>query len=417
MANSSGGNSGNRRPKGSGNRSSSARRSGSPQSPGQQRQTVNSPAEDDDDAAANKSADERARERLANRPAGKKGGQAARGGGGSGGRKGPPSRGKGGQNPPKRNVGALAAIISSGVVAVFVVVVVLVSVLGGSSTPSSKQPFPLANAPASLVASVTHVPASSFATADVGNGQEVEVTDELDLTPKQPAVTSNGLPELVYVGAEGCPYCAAARWPLLIALSRFGTFSGLGIIKSSPADAWANTNTFSFLHSSYKSNYLVFSPVEEMSNVPCGTKVTALCTGGEWQNLQTPTAQVQKLANTYDSCTYFPNPNTPTQCSGIPFMDWGGKYVSSGGWYLPSVINPVSGEVAGQGDPYSWSQIAKFLTVAGSGEGQTILAAANIYSALICNITNNKDTAVCNTAEVKTANKLITAEQKQVPAK
>ncbi|HEV8065929.1 MAG TPA: DUF929 family protein [Acidimicrobiales bacterium] len=411
MANSSGGNSGNRRPKGSGNRSAStARRSGSPAP----RQPTVAPAEEfDDEAEATKSADERARERLANRPAAKKGGGGgSRGSGGGGGsRKGPPSRGRGGRNQPGRNTGRLAALISSGVVAVFVVVIVLISTLGGSS--GNGKSFPLESAPASLVAAVTHIPASSFATADTGGG-EVQVSGELDETPDQPAVTSGGLPELVYVGAEGCPYCAAARWPLLIALSRFGTFSNLGIIKSSPADSWANTNTFSFVHSTYKSAYIVFDPTEEMNNVPCTNATSPGCTGGSWHDLQTPTAQVEKLSSTYDSCKYFPNTSTPGQCSGIPFMDWGGKYVSSGGWYLPTVINPVSGETAGQGSPYSWTQIAQFLTVPSQGEGEVILAAANVYTALICDITSNKDAAVCNTSEVKNANKLITDQQKIV---
>ena len=49
-------------------------------------------------------------------------------------------------------------------------------------------------------------------------------------TPKQPPLTARTgkkKPELLYIGAEYCPYCAASRWPLIIALSRFGTFKGL----------------------------------------------------------------------------------------------------------------------------------------------------------------------------------------------
>jgi hypothetical protein len=32
---------------------------------------------------------------------------------------------------------------------------------------------------------------------------------------------------MLYIGAEYCPYCAAERWPLVMALSKFGTFSNL----------------------------------------------------------------------------------------------------------------------------------------------------------------------------------------------
>ena len=36
------------------------------------------------------------------------------------------------------------------------------------------------------------------------------------------ALTSNGKPEMLYIGAEFCPYCAASRWSMALALSRFG---------------------------------------------------------------------------------------------------------------------------------------------------------------------------------------------------
>ena len=40
-----------------------------------------------------------------------------------------------------------------------------------------------------------------------------------------PALTSGGKPEMLYIGAEWCPYCAAERWAMAVALRRFGTFS------------------------------------------------------------------------------------------------------------------------------------------------------------------------------------------------
>ena len=46
-------------------------------------------------------------------------------------------------------------------------------------------------------------------------------------------ISVDGKPEVLYVGAEYCPFCAAERWPLMIALSRFGTFSGVGLTHSS----------------------------------------------------------------------------------------------------------------------------------------------------------------------------------------
>jgi Domain of unknown function (DUF929) len=48
----------------------------------------------------------------------------------------------------------------------------------------------------------------------------------------QAALTASGKPEVLYTGAGFCPYCAAVRWPLIVALSRFGTFSGLAPARS-----------------------------------------------------------------------------------------------------------------------------------------------------------------------------------------
>src|SRR6266568_183753 len=56
------------------------------------------------------------------------------------------------------------------------------------------------------------------------------------IRPRGPLLTASGKPEIVYVGAEYCPFCAAERWALSVALSRFGSFSGLRLIHSSSTD-------------------------------------------------------------------------------------------------------------------------------------------------------------------------------------
>ena len=75
-------------------------------------------------------------------------------------------------------------------------------------------------------------------------------------------LTSNGKPEVLYIGAEFCPYCATERWPMTIALSRFGTFSPLHGIHSSSTDVPASIPTVTFYKSTYTSKYLTFTPVE-----------------------------------------------------------------------------------------------------------------------------------------------------------
>src|SRR5262250_635737 len=63
-------------------------------------------------------------------------------------------------------------------------------------------------------------------------------------------LTANGKPEMLYMGAEYCPYCAAERWAMIQALSRFGTFSGLSTVHSSTTDTPTNISTFTFHGSS-----------------------------------------------------------------------------------------------------------------------------------------------------------------------
>ena len=66
--------------------------------------------------------------------------------------------------------------------------------------------------------------------------------------------TVNGgppLPVVFFYGAEFAPYAAAERWPLILALSRFGTFNQLGLMQSSSTTAFANLSTFTFWKVSY----------------------------------------------------------------------------------------------------------------------------------------------------------------------
>jgi hypothetical protein len=76
------------------------------------------------------------------------------------------------------------------------------------------------------------------------------------------ALTSGGKPQMLYIGAEFCPYCAATRWSMAIALSRFGTLTPLHGIHSSSTDTDPNTATLTFYKSGYTSKYLDFTPVE-----------------------------------------------------------------------------------------------------------------------------------------------------------
>ena len=101
------------------------------------------------------------------------------------------------------------------------------------------------------------------------------------------------------MGAEYCPYCAAARWAMIVALSRFGTFSGLATVHSAAANGAGqaepdpNTPTWTFVHATYTSKYLTFTPVELQTNIPDRSN-------GTYTNLQTPTSAQEALINKYE---------------------------------------------------------------------------------------------------------------------
>lgn len=287
----------------------------------------------------------------------------------------PPSRTKQarpaptGKAPPKRGWTWWPWAVG-GVVIVVIVAIVAVALTSGGSKATATTP-----APADVVQATTNVPPDKLAAVGAGPSS---IQPPKATTGNQPALTSNGLPQVLYMGAEYCPYCAAERWPMVVALSRFGTFSHLGATESGPSpEAFPGTKTFSFYGSSYSSPYLVFTPVEEQSNQP---------SGNGYAPLQKPTADQQKLFQQYDVPPY-------TQSSGgIPFVDFGNRYIVSGASYSPQVL---------QGQ--SMTAIAGSLVDPSNQMAQNINGTANILTAAICQLTNNQPAQVCNTPTIAAA--------------
>ncbi len=173
-----------------------------------------------------------------------------------------------------------------------------------------------------------------------------------------PLTGASGKPQVLYIGAEYCPYCAITRWPLTVALSRFGTFSDLKTTKSSATDkAGPNTPTLSYRGATYKSDYIDFVPVEDQD--------------GLGQQLETPTADQTKLWETLGGGSF-------------PFIDFGGKWLQKS-----SVSDP--GILAGMSPEDVATQIGDTTTKAGS----TVQQGADVYTAIICGLDGGKPTNVC----------------------
>jgi hypothetical protein len=266
-------------------------------------------------------------------------------------------------------------LIASGsiIVVVAIVLVFVVVKLTSNSTPSA----PSANGPTGaaltqVVDKVTSVPASTLdAVGDGGAPWQSRGSGVIKPVTGSP-LTENGKPEMLFIGAEYCPYCGAQRWAMIVALSRFGTFSGLSTVHSSSTDAYPNTPTWTFIHAKYSSPYLTFTPVETTTNVPSNA---ADAING-YAPLQLPTAAQEALESKYSSGT-------------IPFIDFGNKYVSIGSSYLPSVLAGLS-----------WSQIATDLSNPNSSVAKAVDGTANYITAAICKMTGNQPASAC-TATVK----------------
>ncbi|HEY1670838.1 MAG TPA: DUF929 family protein [Trebonia sp.] len=266
-------------------------------------------------------------------------------------------------------------LIASGAIVVVVAVVLSLVLLqggnsGSSGTAAGGPSGPTGASLTALTDKVTSVPA---ATLDQVGGGTVTAPPT---TISGAALTSGGKPEVLYIGAEYCPYCAAERWGMIVALSRFGTFKGLATIRSAErngagtAEPFPLTATFTFANASYASKYLTFTSVEELTNIP--DKAT-----GGYTPLQTPTAAQQALIQKYDAANQ----------GAIPFIDYGNKFMSVGASYNPGVLSGLS-----------WTQIASDLSTPSSAVAQGVLGTANYATAAICGLTGDQPATACTPA-------------------
>jgi hypothetical protein len=273
----------------------------------------------------------------------------------------------------RREVRNRVLLASGSVVVVIAVVVAFVLVkVNSKATTSGVSNGPTGAALASVVSGTTSVPAATLDA--VGAGSVTTPPSKIS----GPPLTSGGKPEMFYLGAEYCPYCAFERWAMVVALSRFGTFSNLHTTHSSSTDVYANTSTWTFYKSSYTSKYVTFTPVEETTNVPDKSAPLG------YVPLQSPTSAQQALISKY-------NPNG----ASFPWVDFGNQYAISGASASPQVL-------AGK----SWSQIAAALKDPSSPIAKAVDGTANYMTAAICKMTSNQPASACTPVVKKLEAKL-----------
>jgi Domain of unknown function (DUF929) len=252
-------------------------------------------------------------------------------------------------------------LITGGSVAAVLALVVAIVVVALDRTPPKAGP---AIVSAALAARVTHVSPATFDAIGPGSASGLRAISG------QPKLSLDGKPEVLYIGGEFCPWCAAERWAIAAALSRFGQLSGLHFIHSSPTEAYPDTPTLSFYKSGFTSRYVSFVPVEWYGEaVDSGTPF-----GHAY--LQQPTKAETVLFDRYASGSF-------------PFLDIANRYLLPATSYLPSALTGLT-----------WSQVAADMHDPGSTVGRDIDGAANIIAMAICSVTGGQPGSVCHSAGV-----------------
>jgi hypothetical protein len=170
---------------------------------------------------------------------------------------------------------------------------------------------------------------------------------------------ARGKPLVVFIGAEFCPYCAIQVWPLVLVLMRFGNFSNLIYMASAPSEG--DYPTFSFLNSVYTSDYLAFQGFEQEDR--------------NGSPLQTVPANYTAVFNQFDSA--------------YPFIDFGNIQVVFGSMFLP---NGLAGE--------NWAGVFDEI-VSNATTGVQIMESANAIAVLICRLTNDRPSGVCDQSPIE----------------
>jgi hypothetical protein len=236
------------------------------------------------------------------------------------------------------------------VTAVLAIVVALVTVKL-TSTPV-RLVASESSAPTAVVQQVTTVPAALLTQA----GTSQVITPLQKVRTAGPPLTVGGKPTIVFVSEESCPFCAAERWAVTVALSHFGTWSQLGVTKSAASDIYPNTATLSFRTARYRSPQL--------------TLLTTELTDNAGHPLQAQTTLDASLIRSFDVPPYV---NSADQSGSVPFLDIANQYILAGAQYDPQILAGLSAaQIAGQlSDPSS--PVARAI----DGSAEVIIAAIN----------------------------------------
>jgi Domain of unknown function (DUF929) len=277
------------------------------------------------------------------------------------------------RGPPLRGKGAAWTWLVVGVV--FAVVGTIVLFKAAGSPVEAQRITSLTLTGPTVLAEVTAIPQSVYDA--VGVTSEAVPVVAPTTTPAGTARlelrTTSGrrLPGVLYVGTEYCSFCAAERWGLIAALSRFGSFRTLYDMTSSELDFAPGTPTFTFYGTSYRSALLVFRGYETQSDV---------ATRNGHRRLMVVPRHVRDVLHAFDAGTSY------------PFVDVGGVAVALRAGFSPQTLAGLSRE-----------RIAEKLDDPTNPVTRAIVSTANFLSAAICASVRKPPASVCTSAGVRAA--------------
>jgi hypothetical protein len=227
---------------------------------------------------------------------------------------------------------------------------------------------------------VTNVPASTLNRVGIGDSRNPITSQVFGIAKGGGHFTSDGKPQIVTVELAWCPHCAANSWALALALSRFGTLTGLGEINTgthfckvaedpcnlNPLFCFPFTHGLSFLGAGYRSSYVSFASVV-LQDV-------------NGHNLENPNRHEQRSL-------------VAAHLRGVvPAIDIAGAWGFQGSGYDPATLAHKT-----------WSQIAGSLANPHNRIARQVDGLANLFTAAICRVTKGRPGSVCDSPGVRAA--------------
>ncbi len=180
----------------------------------------------------------------------------------------------------------------------------------------------------------------------------------------QPLKRPSGKPLVFFMGAGFCPYCAAERWAIITALSKFGTWEGIFDDSSAGHDEkYLNIPTLSFARARYDSKLVEFIGRETADR--------------NFEPLQELDVKDYEVLDTFN----------PDQI--IPFLLIDGQFMQVGSGYSPQLMEGLD-----------HAKVRAGLADANSAVGKAIDSEANNIVAMICKSIGSK-ADICSSDSIR----------------